>query len=128
MSQDPYKEMIKNMPPGLERAILRILGFHRGRLQAIGGEELTHQLASTGCPTEQRSVREAIKGLRREGHLICSMPGTEGGYYLANTAAEFEEFAGQEFEAKISDMAETLAAMRKAAREQFGQGVQGRLF
>lgn len=123
-----YDQIIRNMPPGLDRAILRILEFHRGKVAAVGGEELTRQVSSTGYPTDQRVVREAIKELRRAGHLICSMPGNAGGYYLALDAAEFDEFVTQEFEAKIADMAETLRAMRLAAREQFGQGVQRSLF
>ena len=129
MSQNSqYEQMIRNMPPGLDRALLRILEYHKGKLAAIGGQDLTERVPSAGFLTDQRSVREAIKELRRAGHLICSTPGTAGGDYLAIDAAEFDEFAGQEFEAKIADMAETLKAMRQAAKEKFGQGVQRRLF
>ena len=127
MSQ--YDEMIRNMPAGLDRAILRVLDFHHGKVTAIGGDDLTRQVQSSGFGSvDQRTVKEQIKELRRQGHLICSAPGREGGYYLATDANELEEFLHVEFEAKISDMAETARAMRKAADERFGQGIQGRLF
>lgn len=129
MSQNnPYEEMIQNMPAGLDRAILRIVNFHRGKAAAIGGEELTRQVGMSGFHIDQRTVREMIKELRRAGHLICSTPGQAGGYYLATDLAEYWEFRKQEYQAKIIDMSETMSAMDKAADEQFGQGVQGSLF
>lgn len=123
-----YEEMIKNQPAGCDRAILRVLEFHRGKEGAIGGEELTRLVNLNGFHIDQRTVRESIKELRRTGHLICSTAGNGGGYYLATTAEEFEQFIDQEFKAKIKDMSETLNAMQQAARDQFGPAVQGRLF
>ena len=73
-------------------------------------------------------MREAIKQLRRQGHLICSMPGVDGGYYMAKSSAEYEEFRQVEFNAKITDMLETLRAMDAGARSQFGNGLQMGLF
>ena len=72
-------------------------------------------------------MREQIKQLRRDGHLICSAPGTGGGYWLAVNMAEYEEFEQSEYKAKIVDMSETMNAMRKSARAQFNDGVQVRL-
>ena len=127
MSQ--YDEMLKNMPAGLDRAVLRIIGFHRGKIEAIGGEDLTRQVQVMGfAGIDNRTVREAIKELRRSGQLIFSMPGEKGGYYLARDMSEYENFKKTEYVAKIKDMSETLHAMDKAAREQFGDGVQERLF
>ncbi len=128
MSQNnPYEEMIQNMPAGLDRAILRIVDFHRGKSAAIGGEELTRQVGMSGFHIDHRTVREMIKALRRKKHLICSTPGTDGGYYLATDLAEYEEFKMREYQAKILDMSETVRFMDQAAMEQFGQGVQLRL-
>jgi hypothetical protein len=52
------------------------------------------------------------------------MPGVNGGYYLAETLAEFQEFDRAEFGAKIADMNETRQALLRAARMQFGEAVQ----
>lgn len=128
-----YEAQIKNMPVGLDRAILRVLSYHRGREQAIGRSELVHQVAQLGCAATERQVREEIKQLRRgkngqEPCLICSAAGEDGGYYMAETLAEFEEFAQVEFIGKIADMSETLSRMRESANKIFGSGVQPALF
>jgi predicted DNA-binding transcriptional regulator YafY len=119
-----YQEEIKEMPVGLDRALLRILSFHPGREKAVGGSDLRSLAAVSGFRVQERTLREALKQLRRQGHLICSAPGENGGYYLAANMAEFQEFARMEFEGKIADMSETLNVMRKAAVQQFGEGVQ----
>lgn len=128
-----YEAQIKNMPVGLDRAILRVLSYHRGREQAIGRSELVRQVAQLGCAATERQVREEIKQLRRgkngqEPCLICSAAGEDGGYYLANSRQEYEEFAQIEFVGKIADMSETLHAMEQAARRMFGDAVQPGLF
>lgn len=69
-------------------------------------------------------MRECIKYLRRSGYVICSMAGTNGGYYMASSRAEFDEFDRAEFGAKIADMNETRQAMREAVIRQFGDAVQ----
>jgi hypothetical protein len=119
-----YDEMIRNMPMGLDRAMLQVLSYRMGRGRAIGRAELVDAVRLIGYDSPERMVRHCIRELRREGRLICSAPGEDGGYYLAETLAEFEEFAEAEFRAKIADMSETLAAMKAAARAAFGEGVQ----
>jgi hypothetical protein len=119
-----YDEMIRNMPMGLDRAVLQVLSYRMGRARAIGRAELVDAVRLIGYDSPERMVRHCIRELRREGRLICSAPGEDGGYYLAETLAEFEEFAEAEFRAKIADMSETLAAMKAAARAAFGEGVQ----
>jgi len=121
-----YQDILKSMPAGLDKAVLRVLTVHVGRANAIGRNVLTTQVAMYGSKTDERQVREQIKQLRRAGHLICSAAGEDGGYYMASSKQEFEEFDHSEFEAKIKDMAETRSAMRKAAERQFG--TQGALF
>lgn len=123
-----YQTILAHTPPGLDRAILSVLAEHRGREAAIGREALVRELKARSCIAHERQVREQIKQLRREGNLIGSAPGSDGGYYLITTQAEYEEFDRQEFEAKISDMAQTRAAMNKAARQMFGQATQASLF
>jgi hypothetical protein len=124
MSKTPYDRLIAQMPAGLDRAVLRLMLFHAGHERAIGRVELVMSVRMMGFDVHERLVRHCIRGLRREGHLICSAPGEDGGYYMAETLAEFEEFAQHEFLAKIGDMSETLAAMRAAAKETFGDALQ----
>lgn len=123
-----YEQILATMPLGLDRAVLRVLSMHIGREQAVGREELVQVVASLGFPAHERQVREVIKDLRRRGELICSAAGEDGGYYLAASREEFEEFAQAEFGAKIADMSQTLGAMRQAADSAFGQGMQLGLF
>jgi len=119
-----YDRLIKDMPVGLDRAVLRLMLFHTGHARAIGRVELVLNVKWMGFDVHERLVRHCIRGLRRAGHLICSAPGEDGGYYMAETLAEFEEFASHEFLSKIGDMSETLAAMRAAAKETFGDALQ----
>lgn len=112
----------------LGRAIIGVLSYHVGRSNAIGRDQLVERLSAQGHRAQERVVREAIKRLRRDGHLICSMPGNDGGYYMAADHKEFTDFDRMEFSAKISDMNETRRAMLEAARRQFGDAVQINLF
>lgn len=123
-----YEQLIHQMSAGLDRCLLRILGYHLGREQAIGREALVTEAAHMGFAMHERQIREGIKSLRRKGYLICSAAGEDGGYYLAASRQEYEEFRLAEYAGKIADMVETMQAMDSAAREQFGEGVQARLF
>jgi hypothetical protein len=123
-----YDELVKTMPVGLERAVLRILSQRVGRTLVIGRMSLVNETMKMGFQANERQIREAIKYLRRQGHLICSAPGSNGGYWMAANLTELDEFGHQEFEAKISDMSETWRAMKKAAKKKFGTAVQERLF
>ncbi len=88
--------------------------------EPILGDKITRILKrGAGMEISQRKMREAIKELRRDGHLIGSRPGTYGGYFKIRTKEEYDTFARMEFEAKISDMAETLRSMNKSAAEAF---------
>lgn len=117
-----------NHSDGLE-ATLRLLLIQRvGRGRAIGRMALVRLLQQLGQDVGERAMREAIKQMRRDGLLICAMPGDDGGYYMAESLAEFDEFDRLEFGAKIADMNETRQAMLKAARAQFGEAQQLGLF
>lgn len=113
--------LIDNLPAGLDRAILRILSFRKGRDNAIGRADLVKELAKLGIKTNERAMRAQISQLRKSGHLICSAPGVEGGYYLPATPDEFDDFVQQEYRAKIVDMQETLSAMQRSAEQQWGR-------
>lgn len=125
MSGRTYEHELASMPPGLDRAVLRVLSYHHGRERAIGRFPLLAEVKRLGfSDTTERQLRLTIHELRRAGHLICSAPGEKGGYYLAATKDEFDKFIETEYTAKIRDMAETVSAMSKAAADQFGQATQ----
>lgn len=123
-----YDELMSTLPPGLDRAILRVLGYHHGRSAAIGREDLVSQVKRLGFACHERQLREMIKQLRRDGHLIGSAPGEDGGYYLISCKEEYDDFIASEFRAKIVDMEQTLRAMNISADREFGAFAQGALF
>lgn len=123
-----YETELAAMPPGLDRAILRVLSQRIGRHKAIGRYDLVEACRHLGYPSTERQVREMVKQLRRKGHLICSAAGEDGGYYLAGSKAEYDEFRQIEFAGKINDMAETMKAMDQAAAQRFGGTLQPGLF
>ncbi len=118
-----YEAKLKSMPPGLDRAVLRVVSGYQAAAPISRGE-LVINVTRLGFRASERQVRETIKQLRRQGHLIGSKPGNNGGYYLVRTREEFEEFMKFEFEAKIYDMLDTKSALIKSARDQFGDGFQ----
>lgn len=128
MDHTPFERLLENHP-GIDRTVVKIISFYQGKAQALGGDDLTRQVQNMGYRgVDNRDVREVIHGLRRQGYLICALPGSSGGYYMATDQEEFDEFARREFEGKISDMSTTLSAMRHAARERWGDAYQRSLF
>jgi hypothetical protein len=117
------------LPDGLEVAVWQLLELRRGVEKIIGGAALTREVQRLGFPRiNQRLVREAIRLLRRKGHLICSMPGTKGGYWIAESREEYEAFRQEEILSRISDLAETMHAMDASAKRTFGVQYQPYLF
>jgi hypothetical protein len=109
-------------PPELPNHLVEVLAKYVGKKSAIGRSGLMARLYQRGFKDlHERQMRECIKYLRRNGYLICSAPGTNGGYYLPETKEEFDEFDHIEFGAKISDMNETRQAMLKTADTYFAQ-------
>ena len=121
MSKQSYYEMLlKTMPAGVDRAILRIVSQRVGKENAIIGHEMYEMIKDQYGLTDQRQMREVIKQLRRKRHYICSAPGEKGGYWLAKDRAEYEEFTKSEFRSKIADLSMTLKAMNAGADEHLG--------
>lgn len=116
-----YSADIENMPPGLDRAILRVLTPYTV-MRTISRGDLIFNCGRLGFRASERQVREVIKQLRRRKHLICSTA-QEGGYYMAATRQEYDEFM-RIYAALIFSMMETKTAMDEAARQQFGDGYQ----
>jgi hypothetical protein len=128
MAESQFEKMIASMPMGLDRVLLRVFGFHIGRENAIGRGELVEVLKANGMNVNERLARRAIHDLRRDGHLICSAPGEDGGYYKARSHQEVDEFINRELHPKAMDLLETEKAVRESAKRQFGEGYQESLF
>jgi hypothetical protein len=123
-------EMASQLPPGLERYTIRCLEGHIGRDQAISrGSLLIAVQMMPGCSTvSDRQLRLMINILRKKGCIICSSGGEEGGYWVGSSWNEVEEYVERELNSRIVDLAETKAGILRGAQEQWGEGVQGRLF
>lgn len=117
-------EMIDNLPGGLEREVRRILEFHTGRENAISRGRFLADLALMGMEIDERELRVCINQLRKSGTAgswICSTGGENGGYWMAASQEELEEFLQREFDARAMDLHEQSSAMRKAAEKRWGR-------
>jgi len=119
-----YRELLRNIPPGLNRVILQVLEFHQGRMKAITKDELIKQLAVYGFKVDERQFRECVRQMRQEGILICSTASNPAGYYLPTSALEVDEFLEKELIEKRNDLSKTIEAMQSSKRLQFGDGTQ----
>ena len=106
------------LPPDLGLAIMIVLSFHVGRYNTISRANLCAEL--NHLQISDRQLREQIKQLRRSGHLIGSLSGENGGYYLITTPDDLHEFLRREYQAKIDDMRQTVEAMTRAASQRWG--------
>ena len=123
MSESHAKHIIRlkpegPLPPDLNLAIMTVLSFHISRQNPISRKRLCASLRD--FKIRDRRIRDHIKHLRRSGHLIGSLSGENGGYYLITTADELEEFLNREYQAKINDMQQTVKAMTKTASQRWG--------
>jgi len=128
MTSKTYDLLIAEMPVNLERAVLRVLSFHVGKKNAIGRDQLVETVRMNWPDAHERQVRQGIHDLRRKGRLICSMPGEDGGYYMAANLEEVLEFLERELHPKAVDMLETESTMKASARQQFGDASQPAMF
>lgn len=115
------KEMIDNLPAGLDRAMLRILEFHKGRENAISRGRLLADLGLMGFVVHEREARVCINQLRKEGVEICSTGGSKGGYWMAVSQDEVMEFTENELEPRAMDLLEQSKAMKAAAERRWGK-------
>ena len=106
------------LPPDFGLAIMTVLSFHTRRRNPISQAQLCAALKE--FKISDGHIRERIEQLRRSGHLIGSLAGENGGYYLITTAEELQEFLNREYEAKINDMRQTIEAMKKTASQRWG--------
>jgi len=108
-------------------AVLRTLNGRVGRANRITREKLVGKVAfywyflgNPSDPPGDRKIRNTIRELRREGALILSTGGTEGGYWLTESQEEVKAFVKQEFWSRAIDLFTTAAAMTRASVRVFG--------
>lgn len=111
------------MEQSLQEQILEILQSHVGRENAVKARTLAMRLGYTGRYAD-RPIRDAIRELRNNGHLILSSTRTPRGYYLAKDEAEWLEFRDGNLRPRALDILKTSRAMTLAAEERWGPGVQ----
>lgn len=122
-------EVVDQMPPGLERAMLRVLSARRGREMAISREDLVAALRSLGFRVHERQARACINQLRKDGQMICSTGGADSGYWLASSWEELEEYLEREVHSRAMDLLEQEQALRKSGELAWGPaGKQIKLF
>ena len=113
----------------LEQHILEQL-LNRGYENPLNRDDLAGRLRWRGLISrkDDRAMRKAIENLRKLGVLICHRKGEDGGYYLAWTKVEYEDFRTREYKSRIISLADTLREMDKSAEVQFGEAIQLDLF
>lgn len=132
-----FKERIKAMPPGMDRAVLSILQAHVGEINAIKKERLAADLNrmgfGNGVPWEtfERQMRISIANLRDQGIPAIASSGGAG-YCIAQSWAEFNRFIDAEIDARIITLSQRKHHMISQAETFLGprpasQG-QGSLF
>lgn len=114
-----YEQLIRDMPAGAERVVLRALSFHIGAGQAASKDALLAASAAAGAAfSNERQLRLTIVKLRKAGIPVCASSG-DSGYFLASGYEEYREFRGREYIKKINDMRETVTAMDGSAKSMF---------
>jgi hypothetical protein len=117
------------MPPGLDRAVLRVLTARVGREAAISRPNLLAALKSLGFDVHERQARAMINLLRKQGHPICSTGGSDSGYWWAANWAELNEYLEREVHSRAMDLLEQEQALKKAGERAWGpESRQGKLF
>jgi hypothetical protein len=112
--------LVKGLPAGAERALLRVLSFHKGREQAISRGELVEALRSHGFKLHERAIRALINQLRKDGQPICSTGGEDGGYWLAANWDELNDYLDREVHSRAMDLLEQEKALRSTGEKLWG--------
>lgn len=94
-------------------------------VEQVFGERVPEALRNDDHPLD-RDIRESVRRLRDQGHLICDM-GDGKGRWIAKTNDEFKRFY-KYFVKPISAKAVTARAMLKAAKTKFPDLLQPSLF
>lgn len=107
-------------PPGLEKSVYQVLFERQGRDSAISRHALLSLVQSMYPKTTDRQLRACINQLRKDGVMICSTGGEDGGYWLAASWDELSEYLDREVVSRLIDLAEQRSALVKAGEERWG--------
>jgi len=102
---NPYEQILAGLPVGLDRAIGRLMLFHKGAANLIEREPMLLELQSRPGleKTEDRTMRDSVHTLRSLGVRICHAEWrtkdertgkvkVHFGYYLAANEEEYQAF------------------------------------
>jgi hypothetical protein len=107
-------------PFGLERTVLTVLQGCVGHENAISRSRLLSIVQSSHSRATDRQLRACINAMRKDGCMICSTGGEDGGYWLAASWNELVEFLDREIIARLTDLAEQRSALEKAGKNRWG--------
>lgn len=107
-------------PPGLEKSVYQVLYERTGRDNAISRQALLSLVQSRYPKTSDRQLRACINQMRKDGVMICSTGGEDGGYWMAASWDELSEYLNREVHSRLVDLAEQENAMKKAGAERWG--------
>jgi len=99
---------------------LQTLAFHCGKKRAIGRKDLVLALSQFGFDIHERMIRACINQLRKEGNIICSTGGVDGGYYLADNWEELNEYLVREVHSRAMDLLEQEKALKASGERKWG--------
>lgn len=114
------QELIDELPPGLTRIVGRIIGYHKGRENAITKQELLSQVKANGYGNSKnlsRKIRVAVHELRNEGLLICSTS-SGAGYWIATDYSEAAD-CFCEMKGRGTDILKTARKLEETANKKF---------
>lgn len=117
--------MLAQLDPGVKRAVLRVLSYHVGRQNAVSRTELVAE-TNRLVPCHDRQVRLVVNELRKEGALICSTGGIDGGYWLAQDMEELRAYLDAEVWSRVGDLTQQAQAMVQAGMAQWGPVPEGK--
>lgn len=107
-------------PPGLEKTIYQALFRCPGRDNAISRARLLMVVQSCHPKTTDRQLRACINQMRKDGVMICSTGGEDGGYWLAANWDELNEYLDREVHSRLTDLAEQERALKEAGVSRWG--------
>lgn len=113
--------LTKDEQDSLEKAVMRILSLHVGQENIISGARFLGELQAQGFHlSETRPYRDVINQKRKEGWLIGSTGGKNGGYWLCKDRIEYNQFVKVQIVGFYQDLINQKRAMTRAANLFFG--------
>jgi len=104
----------------IHQAILIILEDRRGRDNRISRANLLGAVrGEVDDSVKDREMRDAIKDLREQGHLICSTSAKGGGYWMAGDYNDVMAIH-EDYRKRALSCLMIASRIRKSGRENFG--------